>query len=324
VSDKAVSTINISAAKNLSRIKNKDRWYNNSYKRSLMILLIPGLVFMILFKYLPMLGLSIAFLDYRIMKGPFGSEWVGLVNFKRLLDGRNFINVLRNTFIISGAKLLFGFPVPIIFAILLNEIKVTRFKRIVQSVSYLPHFLSWIVVAGFCFALLSPSTGVVNNLIELLGFKPIFFMADPSVFRGVLVSSYIWKSMGWSSIIYLAALASADIEIYEAAIIDGVSRWQKIWYLVIPSLIPVISILLILDVSRIMNAGFDQVFNMYSIKVQDVSEILDTYVYDLGIKQADYSFATSVGLFKSLVNLVFVLTANQIIRKLNGRDNSVL
>ncbi|WP_105614779.1 ABC transporter permease [Vallitalea okinawensis] len=290
---------------------------NNSLTKSLkkhyvhILMLLPGLIVVLLFCYGPMYGVLIAFKDYKMTKGILGSDWVGLKYFMQMFKRPQFINVLWNTIIISFSKLLFGFPVPVIFALLLNEIKGMKFKKVIQTVSYLPHFVSWVVLGGIFINLLS-LTGPVNEIRQLIGLEPIIYMAREEHFRSILIITSIWKSFGWGSIIYFAALSGVDPSLYEAATIDGANRFQKAWYISIPCISSVVIIMLILNMGNILNAGFDQVFNMYNPSVYSVSDIIDTYVYRVGLEKMQYSFSTAVNLFKSIIALGMVLTVNRI------------
>lgn len=278
--------------------------------RFLYIMLIPGFLYLVLFKYLPILGNMIAFKDYKIFKGIWGSPWVGFDNFERLFVSDNFYIVMRNTLIISFYKIIIGFPIPILLAMLINEVSNKVFRRTVQTIAYLPHFISWVVIASLASSLLSPTDGAVNILLSKFGISPIFFMGDSNYFRGVLVATDIWKEMGWSAIIYLAALAGVPMEMYEAATIDGATRMQKLQFITFPSLIPTIMIMLLLRVGGILNAGFEQVFAMYNASVYDVADIIDTYVYRVGIVQTKYGFSAAVGLFKSVIACLMVVSCN--------------
>ena len=269
-----------------------------------------------------MYGVTLAFKDFKITEGILGSPWAGLKYFRQVFSDPYFYKTIRNTIVISLYKLLFGFPAPIVFALLINELVGHRYKRIVQTVSYLPHFMSWVVVGGILSSLLSLD-GPINSNPAPLGMDKIMFMGNKSVFRGVLVATDIWKGFGWGSILYLAAIAGVDQEMYEASRIDGANKFQNAWYITIPSILPVICINLILSLSGILNAGFDQIFNMYSAVVYEVADIIDTYVYRLGLANMQYSLSTAVGLFKSVVGLIFILAVNSIIRRLGGRENSL-
>jgi len=253
----------------------KRKWILIFNDRQLYLMLIPGLVLLIIFRYIPMAGLVIAFKEYNVFQGIWESPWVGFQHFINLFTAPDFMNILRNTFIISFYKILFGFPAPIILAILLNEINNVTFKRICQNIFYLPHFLSWVIISGLAFEVFSKNA-FINDIIKLFGKEPIFFLGDPKYFRGVLVVSDIWKNVGWGTIIYLAALTSIDISLYDAAKIDGANEFQQIIHVTIPGIIPVISVTLILRISQIMDAGQDQILMMYNALVMKVSDIIDT------------------------------------------------
>jgi putative aldouronate transport system permease protein len=274
------------------------------------LLLAPALILVFIFSYVPMYGVVIAFKDYRIMKGILGSSWVGLAQFRKLFLSPSFLEVLNNTIVISFYRLVFGFPAPIVLALLLNEIRATRFKKTVQTISYLPHFMSWIVISGILIEILSPQRGVVNQIIRAFGGKPIYFLAEADWFRAVLIVSGIWQGVGWGSVIYLAAIAAIDQELYEAARIDGANRLQQALLVTLPLLTPVMAVLLILSIGSILNAGFDQIFNLYSAMVYRVADILDTYIYRRGLIETDYSFATAAGLFKNVIGFFLVIGAN--------------
>lgn len=284
------------------------------------LLLIPAVVTIFIFSYLPMYGIVIAFKDYKFMKGISGSEWVGLEHFRNLFAIQSFYDVLRNTLLISLYRILFGFPAPIVLAILLNEVKASGFKKVVQSISYLPHFLSWVVLAGLMTTILSLDTGIVNIIIDFFGGKQIHFLADSSWFRTILVSSGIWQSVGWGSIIYLAVIAGINPELYEVAEMDGANRFHRALYITIPSLVPVATILLLLNIGSVLQAGFDQIFNLYNMNVIQVADVIDTYVYRRGLIQSDFSFATAVGLFQNVIGFGLILGANYLIKKFNNEN----
>ncbi len=286
-------------------------------QRYLVLLFVPAILYYVFFKYLPMYGVQIAFKNYKFRMGIWGSPWVGLENFEALFTMGSFWEVLRNTFIISGLKLLLGFPAPILLALLLNEVRSSRFKRTVQTISYLPHFLSWVVLAGIFIQFLSPSIGPINILIKSLGGKPIYFLGDAKYFRSVLVLTDIWRSVGWESIVYLAALTSINPEFYEAAHMDGATRWQCTRYITLPSLSPVITIMLILAVGKIINDDFDQVYNLYNEAVYSVGDVLSTYTYRRGLVKMEFGFATAVELFKNVISLILILSTNKIANKIN-------
>lgn len=290
--------------------------------RQLLFMMAPAVLFFAIFSYVPMYGVVLAFKDFRIMDGIMASPWVGLKYFRKAFEDPYFLKTIENTLIISFGKLIFGFPLPILFAVLLNELKGNRFKKIVQTVSYLPHFMSWVILGSIFFSLLSLG-GPVNSILEFLGFEKIMFMGTSSVFRQVLITTDVWKGFGWGSVLYLAAIAGIDQEMYEAAKVDGANRLHNILYITLPTILPVICINLILNLSGILNAGFDQVFNMYSETVYDVADIIDTYVYRIGLKSMQYSLSTAVGLFKSVIGLVMIILVNFVIGKVGGKENTL-
>jgi len=278
-------------------------------------MLVPVITWYIIFQYIPIYGVTLAFRQFRILDGMFGSPWVGWDNFERLFNSPSFIPVFRNTIIISLYGLFFGFPAPIALAILINELRLKTFKRVTQTISYLPHFISWVVLAGIFFTLLSPSRGPINGLLIQLGRPPIHFLGSPDWFRGILVSTGIWRGVGWGSIIYLAALAGVNEELYEAARIDGAGRWRRIWHITLPGIRPTIVIMFILATGGIVDGNFDQVFNLMNPAVMSVGDILDTYIFRTGITQLNHGYATAVSLFRNSISLVLVLTANYVSRR---------
>ena len=292
------------------------------YKKhlALTLMFLPVVVYFVIFKYFPMGGIVIAFKNYKISQGIFGSAWCGLDNFTRAFATPTFARSVRNTLAISGLKLLFGFPAPIILALMLNEVSHPRFKKSVQTITYLPHFLSWVVLAGMFQQLLSPNNGAVNALLrDVFGVREsIYFLGNNRYFRGTLIVTDIWKNVGWSSILYLATIAGIDPTLYEAATVDGATRWQCTRYITVPSLVSTIVVMLILNVGSIMDAGFDQVFNLYNSAVYQTGDIIDTYVYRYGLGDMKYSLATAVGLFKNVIAFVLVVGTNLITRRISG------
>jgi putative aldouronate transport system permease protein len=294
------------------------RYWDNRY---LVILFLPGMFYFLLFRYVPIYGLVIAFKDYNFFQGIMGSPWIGFDVFKEMFASHGFWEVFRNTLVISALEFAFAFPAPIIFALLLNEIMHLRSKKVFQTISYLPHFVSWVILAGLFTQFLSPSTGPVNILIQALGGKPIYFMADPKWFVLVLVVTEVWKSIGWGSIIYLAALSGIDIEMYEAASIDGAGRWVKMKSITLPSLAPTITIMLILGIGKLVNDNFDQIYNMYNPAVYNVADVMSTYIYRRGLENMEYSLATAIGLFKNVIAFAMVIGANALAKRIN--DNGI-
>lgn len=295
-------------------------WKRIVKHRTLFYMFLPGFLLLLVFAYGPLYGLQIAFKDYQIFKGIWGSPWVGMKHFTEFFTNPDALQVLANTILISLYRLLWGFPAPIILAILINEIGNMAFKRVFQTISYLPHFISWIILSGMITKILSPSSGFINNIIVWLGGEPIFFMISKEWFRIILVVSGIWKEVGWGSIIYLAVLSGIDSQLYEAAIIDGANRLQRIWRITLPSLLFIVSILLILSMANILSAGFDQIFNMYNYQVYAVADIIDTFVYRRGLVGMEFSFSAAVGFFKSITGLILVLTVNTITKRLGQSE----
>ena len=291
-------------------------------QRCLLTLLLPGVIWMILFCYLPMYGILLAFKDFNVGFGIWGSEWVGMKWFNEIFADAIFWKTLRNTLFFSLLNLVVGFPIPIIFALMLNELAGAKlFKRTVQTISYLPHFLSWVFVASFLTTFFA-DTGTVNPLLIKLGLieEPYGFMSHTFSFICVIVLSNVWKGFGYSSIIYLAAMTSVPQEMYEAAVIDGANRMQKIWYITIPAILPTVMVLLILNISGMINSNFDQFYLLQNAFVSDIARVLDVYTYQIGFEQGRFSYSTAVGLFKSVVSFVLLVVANTTSRKLTGES----
>ena len=284
--------------------------------RYIYILLLPGLLFFIIFRYTPMWMLIIAFQDYNPWVGVFKSEWVGFKHFLYLLRDPWFFLMLRNTLAINLISIVFFFPLPIIWALLLNEIRHSGYKRINQTIFYFPHFLSWVIVASLTYFLLSVDVGILNKFISYLGLPTISFLQKPYLFWIILTLQDIWKESGWGTIIFLAAIAGIDVEQYEAAIIDGADRFKRIWHITIPSIMPTVVILLILRLGNIASVGFEQILLMMNPMVYHVAEVFDTYAYRVGILQGQISFGTAVNVFKGFVGLLFVWLSNRSVRKM--------
>ena len=290
-------------------------------QKLLHFMVFPGILFMIVFNYLPMYGLVIAFKQYSVVDTISSAAWVGWDNFRLFLSDEKFWSVLINTLKISFFKLLVGFPLPIILAILLNEIINTKFKKFVQTVSYIPYFLSWVILGGMVIMWFSEG-GIINGFLMKLGFlsEPKSFMTDAESYLGIAVSSDVWKSVGWNSIIYLAAITGIDPTLFEAAKIDGANKWHQIIHITLPAIKGIIVILLVLSVSGILGANFDQTMILQNSLNMSASEVIDTYVYKLGIGGGDFSFATAVGLFRSIISTILLVSANYITKKLNDRS----
>ena len=283
------------------------------------VLALPGLLYFLIFHYLPIYGLVIAFKDI----SPFNSvadvitkPFVGFKWFKQLFESLYFWQIMRNTLWISFLKLVWVFPAPIVLALLINEVPFMRLKRTIQTVSYIPHFFSMVVVAGIVMSLLTTEGGLLNQIIALFGGEPTIFLGDPHKFRGILVLTTLWQEVGWGTILYLAAISNLDPQLYEAAVIDGAGKWRQPWYITLPGITFVIVILLIFRVGGLLNAGFEQILLLYSPPVYEVADILDTYVYRSGIISLKYSFATAVGLFKAILAAVLLLGSNVIAKRL--------
>ncbi|MGG1518651.1 ABC transporter permease subunit [Paenibacillus oryzisoli] len=299
-----------------SKTASRSRWYE--WKRGLPVylMLLPGLLFFIVFKYIPMGGIAIAFQEYDPFEGFLGSPWVGLQHFEALFRDPDFWMLFRNTLLISGINLFFFFPVPIVLALLLNEVRVSWFKKGAQTLLYVPHFLSWVVIVSLTALLFSTQDGGINNLLSTWGYERIELLTNPHYFRWLYLFQVIWKEAGWSAIIFLAALASVDPTLYEAARVDGASRMRQIWHINLPALRSTIIILFILRLGHVMDTGFEHILLLQNSLNLQVSEVFDTYVYRVGITQAEFSYTTAVGLFKSIIGLGLVYLANQASRKI--------
>jgi putative aldouronate transport system permease protein len=280
------------------------------------LLVIPGFIYFLIFKLAPMWGLLIAFKDYSPFAGFWGSEWVGFKYFSEFFVNEYFYLMFRNTIVISLMNLIFYFPAPILLALLLNEIRIEKFKRLNQTIIYMPHFLSWVVIAGITFFMLSSDVGLVNKVIANMGGQPVAFLSNPKLFWWVLLVQNTWKEIGWGTILFLAAITQIDPTQYEAATIDGASRMQKITNVTIPSILPTIIILFILRLGHIMDVGFEQVLLMSNPYVRDVAEVFDTYSYNQGINQGNFSIAITVGIFKSIVGLCMVIISDRIVKRM--------
>lgn len=281
----------------------------------LFIMLFPVIAYYILFKYWPMGGLVIAFKNYNFADGILHSPWVGLKNFKVLFSSASTLQIIWNTFWLSFLNLAFGFPVPIFLAILLNEVRKTWFKKWVQTIVYLPHFFSWVIVAGLVLSLFATDYGSINKVLKLFNIEPITFLYESKSWVAVFVGSGVWKEMGFSTIIYLAALTNIDPALYESAGMDGATKWRQIWHITIPGIRHTIILLLILAMGQLMEVGFDQIYNLQNSAVADASEVISTYIYKIGLGNAQFSVTTAMGLFESVIGCTLVLVANRIARK---------
>jgi len=282
------------------------------------MMLLPAVVVLFIFAYIPIYGIIMAFQDYNPMKGTGGSAFIGFENFRYMFKNAEFWNSVKNTVVISFFRILFQFPAPIILALLLNECRFTKYKKVTQTLFTFPNFLSWVIAAGILKNFLR-SDGFVNLALNALNLPSFNFLTNPDSFRGLLYVTEIWKTAGWSAIIYLAAISSIDTEQYDAATVDGANRLQRMWHITLPSITSTISFMLILALAGVMNAGFDQIYNMWNDVVRDSANIIDTYVYQITFQAIpEYGFSTAVGLFKSIINFAMILGADRIIRKLSG------
>lgn len=286
----------------------------------LYIMLLPVLLYFLVFHYWPMYGVQIAFKQFSPAKGIWGSEWIGFAHFERFFDSYYFSRLLLNTIGINLYELIVAFPVPILLALMINEVRNERFKKLVQTITYAPYFLSTVVMVGILTIFLSPTTGIINHLLSWLGITPISFMTEPAWFKTLFVGSHIWQNAGWGSIIYIAALTAIDPHLHESAMIDGATRLQRIRHINLPGIMPTIMILFILQVGSMMSVGFEKVFLMQNSLNMEASDVFATYVYRSGILGAQYGFATAVGLFNSAVNLVLLISVNRIARLINGHS----
>jgi len=283
------------------------------------MLLIPAMLLLLVFHYAPIFGIVIAFKNFSPFKGVLGSKWVGIKYFINFLTDENFWRVMKNTILINFYQLAFGFPFPIIFALFLNELKSNKFKKVIQTVSYLPHFVSWVVVASIVTTVLSPSTGIINSFLKsVFNIDPIYFLVKQQYFRNILVVSSIWKGFGMSSVYYIASLASIDQELYQAAAIDGAARIRQTWHITLPGLRNIIIVLLVINIGSMITIGFEQIYLLYNPLVYDVGDVISTYTYRLGIEKTQYSLTTAIGITQSMVNFILVYTANRLSRVLAG------
>lgn len=286
----------------------------------LLLCLIPVLYFVI-FHYIPMYGVQIAFKDFRAADGIWGSEWVGFDQFKRFFSSSQFWPLIKNTLGLSFLQIAIGFPIPIILAIMLNQARNLKYKKFVQSIVFCPHFISIVVLTGMLYIFLSPRNGIINNIIQMLGGDPIFFLGDSKYFQMTFVVSGIWQNAGWSAIIYIAALAGISPDLYEAAQVDGASKWKRIWHIDLPGIMPTVIMMLILELGKVMNLGFQKAYLMQNAQNLATSEIISTYIYKVGMVDAQYSYSAAINLFNNLINIILLVTVNQIAKKTT--DNSL-
>ncbi|MGG1516377.1 ABC transporter permease subunit [Paenibacillus oryzisoli] len=307
--EQAIPGIMSSGALRVKKRRRQDRW--------LFLLFLPALIYFVVFKYVPMGGLVLAFKDYNLHDGILHSRWIGMDNFQLLFRNPDMLKVVRNTLVISMLTVVVGFPFPIIIAILLNEMRAQLFKRTIQTFLYLPHFLNWVIVGSFVVLLMAQEHGMVNNLLERLTGHTYAFLYKEGSWLAVFLGSHIWKEAGYGSIIYLAALSSIDTSLYESASLDGANKWQQIWHITLPGIMPVIVLMMILSLEHVMDVGFDAIYVLGNASVRDIADVISTWSYAIGLGQAKYSLTTALGFFQSLVGLILVLSANTIARKFN-------
>lgn len=305
---------NIDSVKKVSHRAFRIDLFRNRY---LILMLLLPVAFYIVFKYAPMYGVLIAFKNYKVAKGILGSPWVGLKWINKFVADPFFWRAAKNTIILSSLSLLFGMPAPVILALLINEVRHPLYKRTVQSITYLPHFISTAVVVGMIISFLS-FDGIINGMVKWFGSDPINFMREADSFRPIYVISGVWQNMGWGSIIYLAAISAINPELYEAAVVDGADRFKRIWYITIPGIVPTISIVFILQVGRMLNIAFEKVLLLYNPTIYDTADVIQTYAYRRGLVEQEFSYGTAINLFQSVIGIVLLIAANRLSKKLSG------
>jgi putative aldouronate transport system permease protein len=305
----ALRQTEVNSMRTIAKVLNRDKY--------LLLLILPVLLYYVVFHYIPMYGIVIAFKKFSPMKGILDSAWVGFDHFIQFFNSIYFWRLLKNTLLLSLYSLFWGFPVPILFALLLNEVREGIFKKSVQTISYLPHFISVVVVAGMIVNFTTVQGGVINQILGWFGAGPINFLSESGWFRPIYIASSIWQGFGWSSIIYLAAIAGIDPQLYEAAEMDGASRWRKMWHITLPCLLPTTAILFILAVGNLMDVGFEKIILLYNPTTYETADVISTFVYRQGIQQANYSYSTAIGLFNNVINLILLVIVNRVSRKLS-------
>ncbi|MGM7723956.1 ABC transporter permease [Metabacillus sp. Hm71] len=302
----------------VTKTRKQNLWLRIWQHRVFYLFLLPGIIWFFIFSYIPLYGITIAFKDFNFVKGILGSPWAGFKYFQQFFTYYQAAEIIRNTLIISLMKLLIGFPMPIILALMLNEVRVSKFKRTVQTISYLPHFISWVVVVTLMQRMLTPYGGPINELIAALGFDKIQFLGNVNYFYQIIIASDVWKGVGWGAIIYLAAISGVDPQLYEAAKMDGANRFRQMWHVTLPSIRGVMVILFILACGGIMSAGYEQLLLLNTPATAKIGTVLDVYVIKAGLEQGRFSYATAVGLFQGMIGLILIITANRISKKVNG------
>jgi len=300
------------------KLREKKKRFNMKNYWQLYVMLLPALIYLLVFHYLPLYGIQVAFRDYRLVDGVMGSPWVGLKHFKKFFEAYYFERLIKNTLLLNINYLLWSFPFPIIIAILLNQIRSEKRKRFVQTTIYIPHFISTVVMAGMIYLFLAPSGGILNSILSVLGLAPLDLMAEPDVFRSIYTVSGVWQGAGYSSILFVATLAGIDPALYEAAEIDGASIWKKIRYIDLPSIVPTATMVLILDFGKLMNSNTDKVLLLQTAGNISTSDIIGTYVFNVGVQGGQFSYTAAIGLFTNLVNLALILIFNKISKKISN------
>jgi putative aldouronate transport system permease protein len=306
-------------AANHGKLRLKVNWLIQHLKREwqIYLLLAPTIIWFVLFLYKPMYGLQIAFKDYSVFRGITDSPWVGLEHFYTLFENEQFIRAIRNTVMISAANLIFGFPVPIILALMFNEILNAKFKRTAQTIVYLPHFISAVIIAGIVITAFSPSTGVVNLMLNAMGYDSVYFLTKPEWFRTIFVGTGIWQEAGFGSIVFLAAIAGVNPSLYESAVVDGASRWQMMWKITLPCILPTILIMLIIRIGNILEVGFEMIIMLYQPATYETADVISTFIYRQGLQAAKYDLAAAAGLFNAVIAFILVMAANTISKRVS-------
>ncbi|WP_163538532.1 sugar ABC transporter permease [Gracilibacillus sp. YIM 98692] len=304
-------------ARQLKKMKKAETWRRIKRNKMIYLMILPGLLYFLIYKYLPMYGLIISFQDYKPYKGIAGSEWVGLEHFHRLVTSSEFWMIFKNTLVLFGLQIFIFFPIPIIISLMLNEVRHTFFKKGVQTLIYIPHFMSWVVIVSISYVMLTLDGGIINAIIESLGFEKINFLLNDDWFRPMYILQVIWREAGWGTIIFLAAITAVDPQLYEAARMDGANRFRQMWHITLPAIRNVIIVLLILKIGDVLELGFEHVYLLLNSSNRNVAEIFDTYVYVAGLQQGQFSYSTAVGFFKGAVGLVMVVFANWLAKRFN-------
>ncbi|KAB8137598.1 sugar ABC transporter permease [Gracilibacillus oryzae] len=304
-------------AKQLKKARRSETWRRIKKNKLIYLMILPGLIYFLIYKYLPMYGLIISFQDYKPYKGIMGSEWVGFEHFQRLFTSDEFWMIFKNTLMLFGLQVFVFFPIPIILSLMLNEVRHSFFKRSVQTLVYIPHFMSWVVIVSISYVMLTLDGGIVNAIIESLGMQPINFLLNEEWFRPMYILQVIWREAGWGTIIFLAAITAVDPSLYEAARMDGANRFRQMWHITLPAIRSVIIVLLILKIGDVLELGFEHVYLLLNSSNRSVAEIFDTYVYVAGLQQGQFSYSTAVGFFKGIVGLIMVIFANWLAKKFN-------